>query len=764
MLADEYAADAGEPAHLDDAVAALGELLAELGQTLQTQRAQAARHAQQIEALHAVQSRLLQGKSWYRGILEAAPDAILISDHKGLIRLANPQAERLFGYQPGELLGQPLNAVLPSDGHDLQQTSQRRRGIRSDGCELILEASLARLPAQAGAPAQLCILLRAAGAERQARAQAEQEVRGNADLLANMSHEIRTPMNSILGMAHLALQTRLDAQQSECLQQIHNAGEHLMSLLDDILDYSRLDTGKLVWEPFSPQELLDSLGERFAARARGKGLQFSCAASAELPPRLLGDALRIGRILDKFVDNALKFTPQGSIEIGAGGQASGSNAFSLELFVRDTGIGLTGDQCSALFQGPYQADTSTTRRYAGTGLGLAIARKLTELMGGNLGVESRYGQGSTFWLKVTLGIASPLAESHPGDDQLHGRRVLLAEDNEVNQRLVCKLLERVGVEVEVAANGQEALERVRDGDYDLLLMDMQMPVLDGVAATRAIRQLGPRGQLPIIAISASALPEDRQRCLDAGMNDFLAKPLKVEALYAQLARWSGGRAPVAAQLPEPEQAAADEPPLPQVDGLDTAEGLRRTLGDRPLYLDLLRRLLDGERDTTADIHAALAGQDDDSALRMAHTLKGLLGTVGAGAAMARAADLEQALRDGATAEQLEARLRELEQRVTPLLDALAEQLAPATEATEPAASEELPLAEICRQLTAHLADDDAEALDCFNRHAASLRAAYPDDYPRLAGTVRDFEFAQALALLRQLQADQPSPTRELPVT
>ena len=360
----------------------------------------------------------------------------------------------------------------------------------------------------------------------------------------------------------------------------------------------------------------------------------------------------------------------------------------------------------------------------------------------------------------TGGPAGPSNRSASGNrlqrlpnPNVQGCRVLLAEDNEVNQRLVSKLLQRVGVEVDIAENGQLAVERVRQQRYDLVLMDMQMPVLDGEGATRQIRGLGPRGRLPIVAISASVMPEDRQRCLAAGMNDFLAKPLKVEELYARLQQWI---------QPLPPADEPGEPPLPTIAGLDTDEGLQRTAGDRLLYLDLLRRLIDSEQDTPANIRTALAQGDLAKARRLTHTLKGLLGTVGAHAVMACAVELEQVLH-GETPAPLEPALANLETRLAALLQALAACLGTPAEPTTPAVDQQQ-LAQICRKLAGYLAEDDAEAVSWFHHQSAPLRAAFADDYPRLADAIRSFAFEQAQALLQQLLAHHQSPTPEQTAT
>ncbi len=757
-------------------IADLAHALEDSRQASLTIRQQATQLHQQASELASEQERIQQTVAWFGSIIESAPDGILVVDEKDTIGLANPKAESLFGYSPGELIGRQLITLVPGDGHDLYAElrtralkdgeylpSIRQQGLHKGGGQFPIEVSFSPLPTLGSSPATLCIMIRDSSEREQterelqvARIQAEKAAQAKSDFLANMSHEVRTPMNSIIGMTHLALQTRLDAQQHDCLRQIQGASEQLMALLDDILDFSRIEAGQLMLEhePFNLQDLLDSVSQRFEEQARTKGLRFICTA-AELPPRLVGDAARIAQILANYVDNAIKFTPQGEVEISLRGRRAGNSELTLEVLVRDTGIGLTEEQQGALFDSFYQADASSTRKYGGTGLGLAIAKRLAELMGGTVGVESQYGSGSTFWFSIPLGIATSSLQQWLPNLDLQGCRVLLAEDNEVNQRLVSKLLQHVGIVVEIAENGSVAVERVRRQDYDLVLMDMQMPVLDGEGATREIRQMGPRGQLPIIAISASAMPQDRQRCFAAGMNDFLPKPLKVADLYASLRQWirTPPAAPRGADLITQPACETAAPALPAIAGLDTGEGLQRVLGDRTLYLDLLHRLVESEEHTLRKIRSALEQNELVTAERLAHTLKGLAGTVGATTVMSCAAELEQALRSQASAALTEQALTRLETHLTPLLNDLQQFLADTDEPLAEAIDLQQ-LAQVCQRLATYLAEDDAEAVTWLSQQSAALRTAFPDAYPQLEHAINHFEFDKALAFLRSLMANQ----------
>ncbi|WPP46267.1 response regulator [Pseudomonas sp. AN-1] len=755
-------------------IADLAQALEESRQAGLAIRAQAAQLEAQSRELAASRERLHQTEAWYRGIIESAPDAVVVADDRGIVRVANLKLESLLGYGHGELLGLPLDSLIPG----LQEALAELRGHaetplpalllpgqRRDGAQFPLEATLALLPARDGQGTSLCAVLRdiserqrAEGEMQRARELAEQAARAKSDFLANMSHEVRTPLNTIIGMAHLCGKTVLSGPQGDYLRQIQQAGEQLRAVVDDILDFSRIEDGELELQnsAFAVQGLLDEITQRFAERAGAKGLHFACSAATGLPASLEGDAQRIAQILAQFVDNAIKFTAAGEVEVILGGHRLSASQFELNVFVHDTGIGMTEEQQAALFGAFYQADSSSTRQYNGTGLGLALSSRLAGLMGGSIGVESRHGQGSTFWLSAPLGIATRQPKPQPRPD-LHGCRVLLAEDHEVNQRLLRKLLEHAGVQVEVVENGQEAVERVREHDYDLVLMDMQMPVLDGGSATLAIRQLGARGQLPIIAISASAMPEDRRHCFKVGMNGFLAKPITVDELYATLGQWYRRQPahPPAASPPPP--AGSQE--LPEVAGLDTHAGLQRVLGDRCLYVELLRSLLNRERATPHAIGVALEQGDRESAERLAHTLKGQAATVGAAVVAQHAATLEALLRENAPASVVNPALERLAQHLEPLLGALEVALEAAPAAIAPALAPEQ-LETIRARLETLLHEDDAEAVTCFNEHAAALRAALADDYPRLEHAIRRFEFATALAILQPRHPLQPSTTHE----
>ncbi|MCW5634435.1 MAG: response regulator [Rubrivivax sp.] len=376
-----------------------------------------------------------------------------------------------------------------------------------------------------------------------AKEAAEVANRAKSAFLANMSHEIRTPMNSVLGMAHLALSRARDAQQRDHLEKLHTSGRHLMRLIDDILDMSKIEAGRLELEHtrFEMADLIDSLRTQLAERAAHKGLALHFGLEPALDIPVLGDPLRLGQVLLNLVGNAIKFTDAGSVDVHVGLLASSADGHRLRFDVRDTGPGIDPAARTRLFQVFQQADASTTRRHGGTGLGLAISRQLVELMGGEIGVTSDAGRGSHFWFTVRLGRApvEPVPAAVPADGlagRLTGLRVLLAEDNETNQIVATAMLEGQGAVVEVVANGEEALQALRARRFDCVLMDVQMPLMDGLEATRCIRADPALAAICVIGVTANAWAEDRDRCLAAGMDDFTTKPVEPVALFAAMQR------------------------------------------------------------------------------------------------------------------------------------------------------------------------------------------------------------------------------------
>jgi PAS domain S-box-containing protein len=384
--------------------------------------------------------------------------------------------------------------------------------------------------------------------------QAEVAARAKSTFLANMSHEIRTPMNAIIGFTHLLLRGDPAPAQRDKLDKISTAGAHLLALINDILDLSKIEAGKVVLERsgFRLTTVIDNVLGLVRDKAVAKGLKLRVDIESGLIEQpLLGDAQRIAQILINFADNAVKFTEQGAVTLRARLAGEDPAGFDLCFEVQDTGIGIAEEAQERLFTEFEQADSSTTRRYGGSGLGLVISRRLAELMGGTVGVESTPGAGSLFHFAVRVGRGddvpvggAPVAEIPDAAELLRTRaaRLLLAEDDPINQEVTRLLLDEAGLQVDVADNGARAVELAAAQPYDLILMDMQMPVMDGLAATRAIRALPTHATTPILAMTASAFGDDRQACFAAGMNDHLPKPVDAEVLYVTLAKWLIGPA------------------------------------------------------------------------------------------------------------------------------------------------------------------------------------------------------------------------------
>jgi signal transduction histidine kinase/HAMP domain-containing protein/ActR/RegA family two-component response regulator len=379
--------------------------------------------------------------------------------------------------------------------------------------------------------------------------------RAKSAFLANMSHEIRTPLNAIIGLSYLARRDSHDPRQIDRLNKVGDAAQHLLSVVNQVLDLSKIEAGKLTLElaDFSLADLMRGVHDMVAPRAAEKGLAFELDLPPELADRRLrGDRQRVAEILLNYTGNAVKFTERGRIRLGVSRLGDGPCGLKLRFEVQDSGIGFDDDTLPRLFREFEQADTSTTRRYGGTGLGLAISRRIAELMQGEVGASSTPGQGSLFWFELTLPVVDQavtpalLVAMHGSPPQFHGERVLLVEDNAVNQEVATAMLRSLGLQVDVAGNGQQALAMADSTRYALVLMDIQMPVMDGLEATRALRQRGWRG--PIVAMTANAFAEERARCLEAGMDDHLPKPVVAAQLHSTLSRWLGALQPDSAML------------------------------------------------------------------------------------------------------------------------------------------------------------------------------------------------------------------------
>jgi PAS domain S-box-containing protein len=1033
------------------------------------------------------EERLRETEQFFRSVLELAPDGLMVADEKGVIRLANAQCEKLFGYTRDELIGRPVEMLVPADvrarhpglreafhhAPDARSMGAGRelRGQRKDGSLFPVEIGLSPLPARQGEGAQVAVSIRditerkradtelkkqkdelqqtnfksdsaldltKAGywhvpldgsgwynsSERAARIfgdlpapdhryslehwmehvrlgdaaaakitaqnfedavagkipvydstyaykrpvdgrivwihalghvvkdengkprdmfgvtqditdfkllemelvgakkKAEEATEMKSMFLANMSHEIRTPMNAIIGLSHLALKTPLNAKQRDYVSKVHNAGTSLLAIINDILDFSKIEAGKLDLEStdFKLDEVISSVTTLTAQKAHEKGLEFLAHVAPGIPEFLLGDPLRLGQILTNFVNNAVKFTEQGEIRLNIEQLERTGEKVQLKFSVRDTGIGMTREQSAKLFQPFTQGDMSTTRKHGGTGLGLTISRRLVELMGGRIWLESEPGVGSTFFFTAWLGVGDakgtgkiiperlaklrvlvvddnpaareilqePLSavtghvdavasgkeaiaavQQHdatepydivfmdwrmPGmdglqtsryiksDETLHrqpaivlvtafgreevreeaerlqldgflvkpvtrsmivdtlvnvfagedstaaaaaagehdaslrGARILLAEDNDINQQIAIELLEGVGATVKVAHNGREAVETLSNGPqpppFDVVLMDLQMPEMDGYQATAKLRADARFTALPIIAMTAHATIEERQRCLAAGMNDHVSKPIDPGMLFETVGKFykppvgtsrcdvpaRGAAGGIVAPLDAARTAQRAVPTtdgLPSITGLDTKDGLSRVAGNRKLYLKLLRQFVDQQGPTIRDVATALAKGDSSVAERLAHTLKGVAGNIGAKTIQAAAGDLEELIRDRVGAAHLEPAQQKVSAALDPLVEQLRAALGPVDAKTpaQPAASAPADPAqtrEAAAQLSKLLSEFDPGAADFLESNHAVLRPLFAGEtWTPFEKLVQGYSFAEAQAQLER---------------
>ena len=593
-------------------------------------------------------------------IIEAAPNGMLIINEEGIIKLANSTIERMFGYGRGELAGRPIGLLVPEGqlasnevlrkvfAADKTASSQiisqlDLTGRRADGSEIPIEAELSPVQTPRGRIIIATVIdvtaRRAAEkALQDAKDAAEEANQAKSRFLASMSHEIRTPMNGIIGFADLLLDGPLTPEQREQATLLKQSGRSLLAIINDILDLSKIEAGKLEVERIAmrPAEVAEAALAIVKVDAAGKNLELRIDQAAGLPAWIEGDPTRLRQILLNLLSNAVKFTAEGSITLSVS-RVTADGAERLRFAVADTGMGIPRERQHLLFQNFSQVDRSINRRYGGTGLGLVICKRLAEAMGGSIGVESEPGRGSTFWFTI------PLAETAPAAATTHAAptgtkraaRVLIVDDVKVNQLIVDAFLKAAGHKTTVVDNGAEAVEAVQAQDYDLVLMDMEMPVMDGIAATQTIRRLGDRVRdIPIVALTANAMAEEIARARQAGMNDHLAKPVDRDVLLAMVAKWSGEAAAL-------KSGTAPRATVRVVDD-EVLAGLERLLGKSTLtqLVSSFRQVLEKSLGvmTSATDHARVAAE--------AHALVSYCGNLGCLELLSWSRRLMEAIREG----------------------------------------------------------------------------------------------------------------------
>jgi signal transduction histidine kinase/DNA-binding NarL/FixJ family response regulator/HPt (histidine-containing phosphotransfer) domain-containing protein len=605
-----------------------------------------------------------------------------------------------------------------------------------------------------------------------------------SEFLANMSHEIRTPMNGIINLAELAMDTELTDKQRDYMRKIHISSRSLLDIINDILDFSKIEAGMLDIEQisFDMRGLFDKLKLLFSEQSSRKNIRLRLLLPPELPENLVGDPMRLQQVLSNLISNAVKFTEAGEISVRAAVLQQTAERASIRFSVADTGIGIPAEKLPLLFESFTQADSSTARRYGGTGLGLTISKRLVSLMGGQLTAESEVGIGSVFAFTLDFLLRSRKsdADSRNGSGEaaaediarLRNARILLVEDNLINQQVAQEILAKADMQVETVSNGAEAVAAVAARHFDAVLMDIQMPVMDGYEATRRIRQDLGKADLPILAMTAHAVSEERDKCFRMGMDDHIPKPVSRSILFKALSRWINLPPELTAASHQTETAQEEAAsPLEQLlaeagtaaqpAGFDLAGGLRRLEGNSGLYLKLLRGFCREQADVLAKTEAMIAAGDVGAAKHAAHSLKGVAGNLGLTGIQNFAGTVEAELQaDGAAkmAQLLRQLARQVAEAASYLHARLGAAASPAVQEEETAVPDNfsrkdaLPL---LRQLAALVEQSDFSALQFLEENQERVRPLMSrNDFIQLMTCIEGFSFECALPLLRKQLKEQ----------
>lgn len=586
--------------------------------------------------------------------------------------------------------------------------------------------------------------------------------------LANMSHEIRTPVSAINGLTHLLRRTELSSNQASYVSRIDLSINHLLSILNDVLDISKIESDKIEIEhvEFDLPSTCERAAELLIEKAREKGLALVVRIDGSVSRAVRGDQQRLTQILLNFLSNAIKFTERGSVTLDVSAESGLNDCTMICFAVTDTGIGIAPDHLEHVFEEFRQADESTTRRFGGTGLGLTISRHLARLMNGEIGVESTPGQGSRFWCRLPLEPVeaatipdpqTPVLPPEPAARSFIDATVMLVEDDPINQVVASEILETLGLNVIVAEHGSKALELLSSQPLpDLVLMDMNMPMMDGIEATRRARQLPGCDSLPIIALTANAVAGERERCMDAGMNDFLTKPIDIDKLARTLDYWLTPGPVRGSELYFSSDDETDDVPSTDAaaeDVLNVRVGLLRANKDPELYGELLQRFLDASPVYLNELHGALKVFDHEAAIRAAHRLKGTSLQLGAGKLGVLAAGVESAISSRGN-EQVDRyqTIGELREVMGLTRKAVMEWMsqADAGRKQKQQAITTRAVSEIVSELRSLLEIGDSLAIEVLNHHRDALSASNRTVFVELEAAIREFEFEHALSRLDQL--------------